>query len=446
QDTLLAELIPAETLDLAADYNVLLTADNASVDIGTITLSQLITNNASFTIAGITENGTINLTVNVTNGTNNFQVATDGFNVYIMPLDSDEEVSDGETFEVDENKSVVIVSGETSEIVANNSIPENKTISIKLNEYNETGTKITLTHNITLCRNVTEDENNISYVLELPKDIVISSTNSSWNKELILPTIVTTKPTVDGAKSVDVVIKVGSYNSTINFSKPVKLIIPNQNGKKAAFKDLDGNINKITYYSTLDALETALNTTSEGYTYVGNDMVILTKHFTEYIAYTQEDPVTPSSSGSSRHHSSSASESITTSNLISSANIVYANLDKNYATELKSSVNKCTEGYTINDDTIIVGGPLANPLAKAYMNEFAVSITNSNPGENKGVIQMITVKSEGVGIISEYTVVLLAGSDRFGTQAAVEYFKTLEEVPEEPIYVEWVDGKAVLVK
>uniref|UniRef100_D7DTV2 APHP domain protein n=2 Tax=Methanococcus voltae TaxID=2188 RepID=D7DTV2_METV3 len=154
------------------------------------------------------------------------------------------------------------------------------------------------------------------------------------------------------------------------------------------------------------------------------------------------DSGSSSSSSSSRHHSSSASESITTSNLISSANIVYANLDKNYATELKSSVNKCTEGYTINDDTIIVGGPLANPLANAYMNEFAVSITNSNPGENKGVIQMITVKSEGTGIISEYTVVLLAGSDRFGTQAAVEYFKTLEEVPEEPIYVEWVNGEA----
>ncbi|MBP2143848.1 hypothetical protein J2127_001016 [Methanococcus voltae] len=157
-------------------------------------------------------------------------------------------------------------------------------------------------------------------------------------------------------------------------------------------------------------------------------------------------PVSDSSSSSSRssggggHHSTS--DSITTSSMISGSKIVYANLDKDYAKSLKSSVCECTEGLKIDDDTIIVGGPLANALTKEYMNQFPVSITNSNPGENKGIIQMMTIKSEGTGIVTEYNIVLLAGSDRFGTQAAVEYFKTLEEVPEEPIYVEWVDGEA----
>ncbi|MBP2144546.1 hypothetical protein J2127_001729, partial [Methanococcus voltae] len=146
-----------------------------------------------------------------------------------------------------------------------------------------------------------------------------------------------------------------------------------------------------------------------------------------------------SSGGGGGHYSS---DSITTSNMISGSKIVYSNLDKNYAKSLKSSVTAYSKDIKIDGDTIIVGGPLANALTKEYMNQFPVSITNSNPGENKGIIQMMTIKSEGTGIVQEYTVVLLAGSDRFGTQAAVEYFKTLSEVPEEPILVEWVDGKA----
>ncbi|MBP2144196.1 hypothetical protein J2127_001366, partial [Methanococcus voltae] len=160
-------------------------------------------------------------------------------------------------------------------------------------------------------------------------------------------------------------------------------------------------------------------------------------------------PTTSSGSSSSsnnrgsRHHSTS--DSITTSSMISGSKIVYANLDKDYAKSLKSSVCECTEGLKIDDDTIIVGGPLANALTKEYMNQFPVSITNSNPGENKGTIQMMTIKSEGTGIVTEYNIVLLAGSDRFGTQAAVEYFKTLEEVPEEPIYVEWTSSGVKVV-
>ncbi|MBP2171970.1 CARDB domain-containing protein [Methanococcus voltae] len=167
---------------------------------------------------------------------------------------------------------------------------------------------------------------------------------------------------------------------------------------------------------------------------------VITMKLTSALPVTDSGSSSSGSSGGSRHHSTS--DSITTSSMISDSKIVYANLDKSYAKSLKSSICECTEDLKINDDTIIVGGPLANALTKAYMNQFPVSITNSNPGENKGIIQMMTIKSEGTGIVTEYNVVLLAGSDRFGTQAAVEYFKSLSEVPEEPIYVEWVDGEA----
>ena len=33
-----------------------------------------------------------------------------------------------------------------------------------------------------------------------------------------------------------------------------------------------------------------------------------------------------------------------------------------------------------------------------------------------------------------------------GTKAAVEYFKTLEDLPEEPIFVEWRNERAVKIE
>ena len=89
------------------------------------------------------------------------------------------------------------------------------------------------------------------------------------------------------------------------------------------------------------------------------------------------------------------------------------------------SINKPLE---IKEDCILVGGPVANPVVKKYLNYFPVRVTNEYPGKHRGVIEVIKIDG--------HTVVLLAGSDRWGTKAAVEYFKTLEDLPDEPIFVE----------
>lgn len=46
----------------------------------------------------------------------------------------------------------------------------------------------------------------------------------------------------------------------------------------------------------------------------------------------------------------------------------------------------------------------------------------------------------------EGKIVLLAGSDREGTRAAVEIFKTLKYLPDEPIIVDWNDGDLIIVE
>ncbi|UXM85206.1 S-layer protein [Methanococcus aeolicus] len=119
--------------------------------------------------------------------------------------------------------------------------------------------------------------------------------------------------------------------------------------------------------------------------------------------------------------------------------IIGSEIDNNLSAKcLKNTTELINKSLEITEDTILVGGPVANPLAKKYLWTFKVKITNDNPGANKGVIQK--------QIINGHTVILLAGSDRYGTKAAVEYLKTLDDIPNEPIFVEWKDGKAVKIE
>ncbi|MBB6402631.1 hypothetical protein HNP92_001954, partial [Methanococcus maripaludis] len=102
--------------------------------------------------------------------------------------------------------------------------------------------------------------------------------------------------------------------------------------------------------------------------------------------------------------------------------------------------------YELSRDTIIVGGPESNGFANRYDSEFGISISNDYPGENNGIIQVLKVQENSRNIIKSYTIVYIAGSDRLGTQAALEYFKTLNELPEGPIMVEWTDNGPVLAE
>ncbi|MBA2858137.1 parallel beta-helix repeat protein [Methanococcus maripaludis] len=154
-----------------------------------------------------------------------------------------------------------------------------------------------------------------------------------------------------------------------------------------------------------------------------------------------------SSRSSGSHYSSDLSEGITSSvikNTVSNSNIVYGSeIDGEYAGKLKENLYN-SEDYEISGDTIIVGGPKYNVLANKYDSKFGISISNDNPGENKGIIQLLKVQDNTGSIIQSYAVIYIAGSDRYGTQAALEYFKTLDEMPEGPITVKWTENGPVL--
>ncbi|MBA2853962.1 hypothetical protein HNP89_001940 [Methanococcus maripaludis] len=156
-----------------------------------------------------------------------------------------------------------------------------------------------------------------------------------------------------------------------------------------------------------------------------------------------------SGGGGGSSYSSDLSNGITSSvlrNTVSNSNVVYGSeIDRKYAEELRENLQN-GNNYEIDRDTIIVGGPNANGLANQYNGEFEVPISNDYPGENRGVIQVKNIEVMEGNIIKTYQVIYIAGSDRLGTQAALEYFKTLDELPEGPITVKWTANGPVLVE
>ncbi|MBA2859008.1 hypothetical protein HNP93_001709 [Methanococcus maripaludis] len=161
-------------------------------------------------------------------------------------------------------------------------------------------------------------------------------------------------------------------------------------------------------------------------------------------------PTAPrSSGGGGRSYDSDISDEIGSKvikNFVSSATVLFGNgIDEQYAVQLRERVTDAN-GYTISGNAVIVGGPLANGFAKEYNNQFEMPISNDYPGENKGVIQVLKVQDNSGNVVKSYTIVYIAGSDRLGTQAALEYFKTLDELPEGPVMIEWTENGPVLVE
>ncbi|MBP2201208.1 parallel beta-helix repeat protein [Methanococcus voltae] len=126
---------------------------------------------------------------------------------------------------------------------------------------------------------------------------------------------------------------------------------------------------------------------------------------------------------------------------ISNAEVIAGNnIDMGYSTTLTSNgvLASSRASDNVTQQTILIGGPVSNPVTSRYRSYLPIPITNEEPGEGIGVIQ--TFK------IGDYTVIVLAGSDRVGTRTAVEYFAQLDELPTDSIKVTFVAGQYKVVR
>ncbi len=135
--------------------------------------------------------------------------------------------------------------------------------------------------------------------------IIPNGTTLTGSETLQLPEV---KPSssvkVAGAKAVNLVIELGSPTGTISFSKPVLLMLKGQGAKTAGFIDNTGKFQKINKLSALsdcdrdsDAEAVAMILENAGMQEAsgvsGQDLVIWTKHFTTFVAYTPSSTDTP---------------------------------------------------------------------------------------------------------------------------------------------------------
>jgi hypothetical protein len=131
----------------------------------------------------------------------------------------------------------------------------------------------------------------------IPASTVVTGTD--WNGILVAPTVTTvpaaTLPEGSGRKSN--AISVGFSGATLTFSKGVRLSFPNEKGNRVGYSRNGGAFTEITDVCSADTQEVG-NALTDGTgnckISVGDDLVVWTKHFTDFAAFGTSGNVTTS--------------------------------------------------------------------------------------------------------------------------------------------------------
>ncbi len=128
--------------------------------------------------------------------------------------------------------------------------------------------------------------------IAFPANITISG-GSTWDGSFALPKLLliaaaNATPDSGYTAATNLVIKVGTDSENLTFDKAVRLVLPGMSGKSAGFQR-GTTFTKIVNTCSADTQSAgdALSLNSECVITVGSDLAIWTKHFTDFVAYTQ---------------------------------------------------------------------------------------------------------------------------------------------------------------
>lgn len=161
--------------------------------------------------------------------------------------------------------------------------------------------------------------------ITIPGGTIITADSSAWDGTITPPTVENnssvTIPTPSGkTTTVASVIEVGAGNISLTFDNAVRLVLPGQSGKLVGFIR-NGNFTQITGVCAADDQSTedsSLSAGSDCYINFGTDLVVWTKHFTQFVTYSQTAS-TPSNSGLNAPTNSAGSNQISASSGASSS-------------------------------------------------------------------------------------------------------------------------------
>ena len=132
----------------------------------------------------------------------------------------------------------------------------------------------------------------VQVAVYIPRGTIVSAP-TSWDGTINVPTVqpnntITVTPDSGKTATVGAVIEVGYGDVPLTFSKAVRILIPGQAGNDAGYYR-NGTFTKITTVMAADSQDAgdALAAGGDGKISVGSDLVIWTKHFTQFVTYTQ---------------------------------------------------------------------------------------------------------------------------------------------------------------
>ncbi|WP_173218558.1 S-layer homology domain-containing protein [Paenibacillus alba] len=114
----------------------------------------------------------------------------------------------------------------------------------------------------------------------------------SWDGTIKLPQALNNNSVTDSRGNVSAIVEVGSTDVSLTFDQAVCLRFPNQGGKRVAAVR-NGVFTEITSTVTADTQTAANNEIAAGgdaKITVGNDLVVWTKHFTQFVIYSPDIP------------------------------------------------------------------------------------------------------------------------------------------------------------
>ncbi len=226
--------------------------------------------------------------------------AQDGINqrtytLNVLTLSSNQATtsSDGSST-IDATTTQVVITDTTKQFsVSVSTSTSNPTINLGSLIVNGTGTLPSI---------IISSSNANNVVVVIATSTVVTSASTTWNGVINAPATTTvTLPTESGqTKTLSTAIEVGVVGEVVVFSKAVRILLPNQAGKRAGYI-ATSTFTEITSTCSSDSqtMGDALSDGGECKIDSGSDLVIWTKHFTTFATYTQTaTPVVSSGGGS----------------------------------------------------------------------------------------------------------------------------------------------------
>lgn len=199
----------------------------------------------------------------------------------------------GGTVEVDSGVDEILIDNTNAASLQTVSVPasisEDQAVTLNLNSLVDQSKKeLTTANTLTLTRATSS----VSYSVEIPTGTKITG-EADWNGLITLPTV-KAAPSATITGTAQVTIEVGSSTVKLTFDKATKLTIPGQAGQNAGYV-LNGVFTAINACTSGEIADpNSLPAGGDCFTTSGNDLIIWTKHFTEFVSYT---PSSESSSG-----------------------------------------------------------------------------------------------------------------------------------------------------